>query len=437
MLIEFRVANHRSLRDEQVLTMEAGRVGDEAAPRPRQVPGHSDKLLPAAGLYGANASGKSNVLAALAFMREAVLLSHRSWEPDGDVPRDPFAWGAKKAEPSLFEVKFLKENVQYQYGFIASDKCFLEEWLYAWPNGKKQIWFEREEKRFKFGENLKGENKLIVDITRPNALFLSSAVQHNHPMIDRVFPWFRRIRFINFSSGGRRRRFLTTGIPSEYMVARLFEDPSAAHSFLFTKEKTSELLLDRFLNILRMADVGIVDLRVDKNESKDTPPRTIYIRNTRTIYLRNNRENENARMPLKEESHGTRTLFDIEWPLLQVIQDGAVLVVDELERSLHPALARKIVQLFNDPATNPKNAQIIFTTHDTNLLGTTVGEPALRRDQVWLTEKDDEGATVLYPLTDYKPRKAENIERGYLQGRYGAIPFLGDLSLTEKTEKTE
>jgi len=142
-------------------------------------------------------------------------------------------------------------------------------------------------------------------------------------------------------------------------------------------------------------------------------------------------------MPLKEESHGTRTLFDIAWPLLQVIQDGAVLVVDELERSLHPALARKIVQLFNDPATNPKNAQIIFTTHDTNLLGTTVGEPALRRDQVWLTEKDDEGATVLYPLTDYKPRKAENIERGYLQGRYGAIPFLGDLSLTEKTEKTE
>jgi hypothetical protein len=108
------------------------------------------------------------------------------------------------------------------------------------------------------------------------------------------------------------------------------------------------------------------------------------------------------------------------------LRDGGLLLVDELERSLHPSLARKIIHQFNDPAANPKNAQIIFTTHDTNLLGTTLGEPALRRDQVWLTEKDSEGATVLYPLTDYKPRKAENLERGYLQGRYGAVPFLGD-----------
>jgi hypothetical protein len=119
-------------------------------------------------------------------------------------------------------------------------------------------------------------------------------------------------------------------------------------------------------------------------------------------------------------------------PILEVLQNGGVLLVDELERSLHPSLAREIIRQFNDPKANPKNAQIIFTTHDANLLGTTVGEPALRRDQVWLTEKDAEGATVLYPLTDYKPRKAENLERGYLQGRYGAIPFLGDFLVAEK-----
>jgi AAA15 family ATPase/GTPase len=113
-------------------------------------------------------------------------------------------------------------------------------------------------------------------------------------------------------------------------------------------------------------------------------------------------------------------------PILRVLQCGGLLLVDELERSLHPALARKIIDRFNDPAANPKIAQVIFTTHDTNLLGTVIGEPALRRDQVWLTEKDAEGATVLYPLTDYKPRKNENLERGYLQGRYGAIPFLND-----------
>jgi AAA15 family ATPase/GTPase len=119
-------------------------------------------------------------------------------------------------------------------------------------------------------------------------------------------------------------------------------------------------------------------------------------------------------------------VFEIGLPILEALQSGRVVVVDELESSLHPLLAGRIVRLFNDPATNPLNGQLIFTTHDTDLLGTVLGEPALRRDQVWLTEKDSEGATVLYPLTDYKPRKAENLERGYLQGRFGAIPFLGN-----------
>jgi AAA15 family ATPase/GTPase len=128
---------------------------------------------------------------------------------------------------------------------------------------------------------------------------------------------------------------------------------------------------------------------------------------------------------LEEESNGTQKLFQLALPVLLALREGSVLVVDELESSLHPSLAQEIVILFNNPSKNPNNAQLIFSTHDTNLLGTILGEPVLRRDQVWLTEKDPEGGTVLYPLTDYKPRKSENLERGYLQGRYGAIPFLG------------
>jgi AAA15 family ATPase/GTPase len=123
-------------------------------------------------------------------------------------------------------------------------------------------------------------------------------------------------------------------------------------------------------------------------------------------------------------------MFNIALPILQALHDGGLVLYDELERSLHPSLAREIIRRFNDPATNPKNAQIIFTTHDTGLIGTTLGEPALRRDQVLLTEKDETGATVVYPLTDFKPRKAENLQRGYLQGRYGAVPFLGNLMLS-------
>jgi AAA15 family ATPase/GTPase len=421
MLIEFRVANHRSLRDEQVLTMEAGRVGDESDQRPRHVLGHSEDLLPVAVLYGANASGKSNVLAALAFMREAVLMSHRFWSSDEGLPRDPFSWG-KRTEPSLFEVTLLLDGVRFQYGFRAADECFLEEWLHAWPHGKKQVWFERDRSEFKFGDNLKGENKLIVDVTRPNALFLSAAVQHNHPQLTSIFAWFRSLQPINLSV---RRPLFQHRFSTEITLARLLNDDAVESQQMLLSEDldddSAEPLLERFRNLLKKADIGIVDLRAETDKSDDKRRRSLP-----HFFLKHQSESDDAWLPLEEESRGTRTLFYIAMPILQAIENGGILVVDELERSLHPTLAQQIIRQFNDALANPKNAQIIFTTHDTNLLGNTLGEPALRRDQVWLTEKDSDGATVLYPLTDYKPRKAENLERGYLQGRYGAIPFLGD-----------
>jgi uncharacterized protein len=416
MLIEFRVANHRSLRDEQVLTMEAGRVGDESDPRPRHVSGYSEPLLTVAGLYGANASGKSNVLAALAFMCEAVVMSHRFWSPDEELSRDPFAWGPKKAEPSLFEVTLLLDGTRFQYGFQASDTRFLEEWLYAWPNGKKQVWFERDNDRFKFGENLKGENKLIQDVTRPNALFLSAAVQHKHPQVERIFSWFRSLQSIDVLGG----HSIFCRMSAEHALARLLGEGVRERTF-FSADELSEPLVERFRNLLKKADVGIVDLRVEKIDFEDRRGRIPPI-----FSLKHQSGSDDAWLPLKEESQGTQTLFHAALPIVQVIQGGGTLLVDELEHGLHPGLAQQIIRQFNDPVANPRNAQLIFATHDTNLLGNTLGEAALRRDQVWLTEKDGEGATVLYPLTDYKPRKAENLERGYLQGRYGAIPFLGD-----------
>jgi hypothetical protein len=179
-------------------------------------------------------------------------------------------------------------------------------------------------------------------------------------------------------------------------------------------------LADQFKDMVRNADFGILDMRVLKNDSDEIPR---YSR--ARIQLKHKSSVEDAWLPLEEESQGTQKLFQMALPVLQTLRDGAVMIVDELEASLHPALAQKIVELFNKPEKNPRNAQLVFTTHDTNLLGTTLGTPVLRRDQVWLTEKDDEGGTALYPLTDYHPRKSENVERGYLQGRYGAIPFLG------------
>jgi predicted ATPase len=401
MLIEFRVENHRSLRDEQVLTLAAAkRVGDPSDPRPRTVTGYEEKLLPAAVIYGANASGKSNVLSALGFMQEAVLLSHRKWEPDGGVPRSPFAWGEKRNEPSMFEVTFLVENVKYVYGFFVNDEAVEEEWLFAWPKHRKQVWFEREGTRFKFGEHLRGPNEVVKEVTRPNALFLSVAAQHQHTQLVPIFSWFGEN---NFATVGVRFYPLSTRI--------------AVSLFPTDEDKAFAQLV---LPLLKAADVGIVDIKNETTEKGGLiGPR---------VFCQHKPGDDNSWLDLKEESQGTITLFRIAAPVFDALKQGALLLIDELELSLHPLLGLALVRLFNNPESNPKSAQIVFTTHDTNLLGTTLGESPLRRDQIWFTEKDKEGATVLYPLTDYKPRKAENLERGYLLGRYGAIPFLGDMA---------
>jgi hypothetical protein len=424
MLIEFRVENHRSIYDEQALTMRAGRVGAPDDPRPREVPGGKTGVLPVAALYGANASGKSNLLAAFDFMREAVVHSHRSWSPDEGIPRAPFAWGSRTSEPSMFEVTLLQEGTRYQYGFVADDQRFLEEWLYAWPAGRKQSWLEREVDDFKFGEHLRGENRLVQQVTRPNALFLSAAAQHGHEQLAGIYRWFLTTRTVNVN---RRRHGTYEDWGFERWLQQTFDGESALKQLsLFGDELSVDDRLESVRDLVQAADVGIVDIKLEYRDHDPTV--RPWRRRPSRVMVRHQSTADDAWLPFDEESHGTQTLFRMAPFLLHALQNGSLLVIDELEASLHPLLALQVVRLFNDPRANPRNAQLLFTTHDTNLLGTELGEPALRRDQVWLTEKDKEGATCVYPLTDYKPRKAENLERGYLQGRYGAIPFLGPLA---------
>lgn len=417
MLIEFRVENHRSLRDEQALTLEAGRIGDETDVRPRELGGYGEKLLPAAVLYGANASGKSNVLSALAFMREAVTASHRVWESESGIPRTPFAWGPQRNEPSMFEVSVLLEGTKYVYGFVVSDAAVEEEWLYTWPKNRKQIWLERDKQNFKFGEHLAGPNDVMREVTRPNSLFLSVASQHQHPQLSSIYAWFRRIQFVSLAN---RRS------PSPVDMARyeqiLRVNRSSGQQSLFPEIDAADPLNDRIRNWIRECDTGIVDFKVVGDEN---PPNQ-RLRWKNRLLVKHQADDENSWLEMNDESQGTQTLFRMAFPIFDSLERGGLLLVDELEASLHPLLGLAIVRLFNSPQTNPTHAQLLFTTHDTNLLGTTLGEPPLRRDQIWFTEKDKEGASRLYPLTDYKPRRVENLERGYLQGRYGAIPFLGD-----------
>jgi uncharacterized protein len=407
MLIQFRVENHRSLRDEQVLSMVAAKVdeGDARFIRPADL---GEALLPAVALYGANASGKSNVLGALGFMSDAVLRSHRLWDPEGGTPQDPFALSSKANEPSLYEVDIAVDGMRCRYGFVLSAARVEEEWLYAWPHGQKETWFEREGDAFAFGAHLHGENDVIRGLTRPNSLFLSAAAQNNHMMLLPVYGWFHPARFD--LRGGRAARRLP--------LPRLGE--------LFSGEK--QRIQDAIGRLLQAADTGIVDIRVDK---RDDPAGTSGGRRV-SLYLRHKTDDEERSwLPLASESDGTITLLDIALDLVRILERGGLLCVDELEASLHPMVALELLRLFHDPKQNPQGAQLVFTTHDTNLLGDVCGNTPLRRDQVWFTEKDKDGATHLYPLSDFHPREEENLERGYLQGRYGAVPYLGRLVTTE------
>jgi AAA15 family ATPase/GTPase len=446
MLVEFRVENHRSIRDEQALTMEAGPVSPEK-PRSRKVVGHSREiLLPVAALYGANASGKSNVLSALGFMRDAVIDSHRSWPPEGGTPREAFAWGSNRRSPSMFEATFFVDGVRHQYGFLLDQTRVQEEWLFSWPKGRRQTWLERDADKLSFGAHLRGENRVIEQVTRPNALFLSTAAQHKHEQLLPIYGWFRQIQTVRVE--GYKERY-ADAMPAA-VAAAMFAAAAAAAAASADSQggmgmiRVSDLIephgerggaadavssldkdgAEKLRNLMKAADIGLSDFRIDKDRSGTGASK----KDPRQVLMRHDIGGSEAWLPLEQESGGTKALFRLGPAVIEALARGSLLVIDELEASLHTSVAAQLVSLFNDQRTNPRNAQLIFTTHDTNLLGTTLRDPPLRRDQIWLTEKDPAGATTLYPLTDFKPRSAENLERGYLQGRYGAIPFLGGLA---------
>lgn len=377
-----------------------------------QIEGLGVDLLRVAGIYGANAAGKSNVLDALQFMGEAVAASHRLWPPEGPIPREPFLLDAEhRSEPSFFEADIVVEGVSYQYGFVLDDERILEEWLYAFPHGRRQVWFSRDAKAaepFAFGKKLKGNNRVLARLTRPNCLFLSVAAGYNHEALLAVYRWFaRKLR----SATAQDRASWTT-----------FQD------FISQRERKEHEAA--VLDLLQRADLGVTGFEV-RREAPGRPPEEkpdLLVRSPDgslwVFELKHKAGRATVALPLAKESRGTRAWLSLLGPMLEALESGSLLCVDELDASLHPRLAVEVVQIFQNPDLNPKGAQLLFNTHDTSLLGTLLGKPVLHRDQVWFVEKDATGASHVYPLTDFKPRKLENVERGYFHGRYGAIPFL-------------
>ncbi|HEY2292711.1 MAG TPA: AAA family ATPase [Thermoanaerobaculia bacterium] len=425
MLIRFRASNFRSLRDEQELSMVA------AFPEARKNLIHLQELelelVRVAGIYGANAAGKSNILEALLFMKTAVRDSHREWPPEGPIPREPFVFDIETlTAASIFEVDFAIDGILYQYGFSLDSERILEEWLHAYPQKHKQTWFKRHHNSFTFSRHLRGNNKTIEQLTRKNSLFLSAAAQNNHQGLAPIHLWL-------------------TGKLEFYRNNDLF----ARSQYRSNKLLADERFRSKLLNYLRLADLGIEGIGIHQEALSDearglTTDLLKIVRPESNIQellpedfrilqpeLQHRTTTGSAPLNFNRESSGTQAWFSLLFPILNALDKGSVLFIDELDTSLHPKLAKEAIRFFQNPETNPNNAQLIFNTHDTTLLGNLLGDPSLQRDQVWLTEKDEKGATHIYPLTDFKPRKLENVERGYLQGRYGAVPFIGQLMVGE------
>ena len=388
--------------------MIAGSVSDHPE-IVRHPPGIEEGVLPAAAIYGANASGKTNLLRAMQFVQTAVRDSQARWQPGQPIALEPFA--GKSDVPSSFSVDFLLDSVRYQYGFTALPQAILKEWLYAYPSGKKQTWFLRERnKPISFSQKLQGENRTIERLTRPNSLFLSAGAQNNHKMLSRIYKWFSQWWLL----------------PEDEQVA-IGQTARVLHG-----RSDLQRGLGRMLSL---ADLGITDMDVQTSAvpapAKEALEKLAELLKAPEITSRVEEEMREVRFfhrigdapvafRVDQESKGTVAFFCLLLPVLVALTTGAVVWADELDRSLHPLLALDIIRMFTVPGNNRSSAQLIFNTHDTNLLSAGV----LRRDQIWFTEKLRDGASRLYPLTDFKPRKEENLENGYLQGRYGAIPFL-------------
>ncbi len=421
MLIEFSVTNFRSFRDTQTLSMVAN-AGAELRKTNTCDLGVSGipVLLRSAAIYGPNAGGKSNLLRAMDFTRDFVLESAQDGQEGQPISAEPFLFeSATRTAPCEFEVLFVQDRVRYQYGFAVNHQQVTHEWLLAYPEGRAQRWFERQydpvtaREDWYFGSRFKGRRQLLQEATRSNALFLSTAVQLNNEQLKPVFNWFRR------------------------QVAVLTSNSRLSPGFSI-KQCEQDSQRKGIVEFMNEADLSIAGIKLETTPfSMDTLPQDMpgplkdwlekemegkRITNVKFLHQCPN-EPEPVALASELESDGTQKLFALAGPWRDTLDRGITLLVDELDASLHPLIMRYLIASMHDPDKNPHNAQLIFTLHHTAILDSEL----LRRDQVWFMEKDRDNASRLYPLTDFNPRKEErNLEKGYLKGRYGALPFVGD-----------
>lgn len=417
MLVSFAVENWTCFRDRQEFSMETiGRVPDEFAFNTGV--SRYPRLNRVAAVFGPNGSGKSSFVDALKFMQRFVVDSAKNTQAGEFIEVQPFFFDIRSiAKPTSMEIVFIEDGVGYEFGFSADTERIWREWVFVRPpGGRVQRWYSRawdsesEEYDWAFGSSLRGSREMWRRATRPDALYVSTAVQLNSESLLPIVNWFQKLAIIG-----------TNGLAPNFTMIQL---------------QQHQAFRGRLIEFMNQADIAMADIRVREEEidlealARNLPPGLMdRIRDA---------DNPKALVPefglpqkgtgavfyldLDQQSDGTQRLFSFAGPWLDIVDKRRVVVVDELDRSLHPHLVRFLIQYINRPGREAeRGAQLIATVHETTLL-----EDALDRNQVWLSEKDADQAAALTALSEYKPRKNESLVRGYLGGRYGAIPNIAE-----------
>lgn len=396
MILEFYINNYLSIKEDLKISF-VGTTLKESLPDPNDMIPVSDtgvSLVRSAVIYGANASGKTNVLKAIAFYKRFIMDSFKNCQAGEAIDVETFRLNATTINnPTTMEATFTTGEYIYRYGFEVDNKTVRAEWLYQRANKKRskeiEIFYREEDTTTVHPKRALLQELINKRMVRGNALLLSTAAQFNETTSVSILQWLGDTQILFCS-----------------------EDEKLWKQAI--KHLDNENLRFRITNFAKYADLGIesiskIDNRIVSNHRQ---------------FDDDGRETNNVSFSFNgNESEGTIKYFSLAYPIIDALDNGKRLVIDELDSKLHPLLVRKIVSLFNSAKTNPKGAQLLFTTHDTFLLSAGL----FRRDQIWFTQKDSFGATEAYSLAEYKVRGSSPFEKDYLQGKYGATPIIGDM----------
>ncbi len=431
MLLNFSVNNFRSIKDTATFSMNTG--SNKESDHSFSV--RNFHLLNSAVIYGPNASGKSNILRAMGFMRGLILNRYKITQSTDNLPHNPFRLNTETEQASsFFEIVFFLKDVKYRYGFEADSTTVYAEWLYSDETGKESRLFERDsgknihyvnKKKFKEGIGLK-----VPD----NHLFIWKCDQNNGNISKNILKWFNNFNLID---GLENERYVDFAL----------------------KQMKNTVSKSELLKLVKVADLGIEEILIEEKDvtqnatqafiQDDSIPEEVkqeFLKHVNSgavasidlLKIRHKKFNQNNQVTElvsfeldEDESQGTQKFFALSAPILDTLQGGKILLIDELDASLHPKLTECLIKLFYNKKLNKNNAQLIFVTHDIHLLSV----PKLfDREQIWFTEKDQYGSTNLYALLEFRKkskgtdiRASDNLEKRYLQGLFGAVPYIGEL----------